>query len=254
MRHALVEAFERASRLDYSIKLRPDHVWLAIVQALAMDLAPILRPSDADAPAEDWLSTSFECGDVLPRDRKLLAAAQNAFSTTDRDSLAACRVCLLSGARHRFDPITFRVPCIVLEGTDEDWASIQEKLRTIEKSSLACRKRAGAIRGVASALAVAKRGERRDARVLIARLLYELSRCAAGEDASYGESSVFAEANGKRSQITGGFIGVDVRDDERSVEPIVRWRAGAPEPSLEFFPSVDEADRQSRRHNFCFCL
>lgn len=255
MRHALIEAFEQASRLEYELKLRPDHAWIAIVQALAIDLRSIVRMrADAPIQTEDWLADAFENTVVQPHDRKLLAVAQNAFSTTDRDSLFACRVCLLSGARHMFDPLSFSIPSVALEGTVEDWASILEKLRSIEKSSISRPRRASAIREAAAALYAAKRGDRRDARVPCARLFYELSRCQADDAPSKGESSIFADVNGKRTQIIGGFLGIDVNDAERSVSPVVAWRAGAPEPMLDFFPSVDDEEKPTSNRFLCFCL
>lgn len=248
-RNAFAEAFARASTFNLTLVLKPDHLWTAIVRRLCLsdcETATLMRSRLESLEEASTLrrafSDAFERIAIEPADKKWCAVMQNSFSTSDASSLASGRIALMA-TNDDDDATDFDDRCdvrsVMLEGTIEDWESIEHRLRYLEKTKAFEDRLIFRMRKIAISFVATRQGK--DARAFWSRSERSMG-CLFSTD---GVSRMICDTSVGRIEFSSGFLGTI--EDENTVAPMLAWYATPFETrqSLEFFPSVEVEKKPS---------
>ena len=156
----LLNGFYTAHNNHYPIRIKPDDIWLLIVQGFSNHVnanAEELRQLFVDFNGKKELVVKYPLSSIEEVDRKILENFSEQineqmtsylgkelidvltpnFSTTTYDSTIVCKISIMGAFKKYFDYTMFLCGCglpyIILEGTAEDYKKIIEKAKKLKK-------------------------------------------------------------------------------------------------------------------------
>ena len=156
----LLNGFYTAHTNHYPIRIKPDDIWLLIVQAFSNHVnanAEKLRHYFVNFDGKQKLKVIYQLSDIKQVDRKtlenfseqineqmkqylgekLLDILTPNFSTSNYDSKIVCKISIMGAFKKYFDYRMFLVGCgipyIILEGTAQDYKEIISKANELKK-------------------------------------------------------------------------------------------------------------------------
>ena len=156
----LLNGFYTAHTNHYPIRIKPDDIWLLIVQAFSNHInanSEELRQYFVDFDGKETLQVIYELSSIEQVDRKvlenfseqineqmikylgkeLLDTLTPNFSTTTYDSSIVCKVSIMGAFKKYFHYEQIMcgcgIPYIILEGTADDYKKILSKAQSLKK-------------------------------------------------------------------------------------------------------------------------
>jgi hypothetical protein len=156
----LLNGFYTAHTNHYPIRIKPDDIWLLIVQAFSNHVnanAEKLRHYFVNFDGKQKLKVIYELSDIKQVDRKtlenfseqineqmkkylgekLLDILTPNFSTSNYDSKIVCKISIMGAFKkyfaYRMHLIGCGIPYIILEGTAKDYKKIKSKAKKLSK-------------------------------------------------------------------------------------------------------------------------
>lgn len=156
----ILNGFYLAHSNHYPIRIKPDHIWLLIIQAFSNHVnanAEYLRRLFVNFDGKKTLSVNYPLSSVDQVDKKILANFSEQindqmkkylgvalletltpnFTTTDDNSLLVCKISMMGAFKKYFKYERHLcgcgIPYIILEGTAEDYEKIIEKAKKLEE-------------------------------------------------------------------------------------------------------------------------
>ena len=156
----LLNGFYTAHTNHYPIRIRPDDIWLLIVQAFSNHVnanSEELREYFVDFDGKKKLSVEYNLSDIKQVNRKVLENFSEQinekmkkylgdklvdiltpnFSTTNYDSKIVCKISIMGAFKKYFDYHMMLCGCgfpyIILEGTAQDYKEIISKAKELKK-------------------------------------------------------------------------------------------------------------------------
>ena len=156
----ILNGFYLAHSNHYPIRIKPDHIWLLIVQAFSNHVnvnAEKLRSLFVDFDGKKTLTVEYPLSSITQVDKNILENFSEQineqmkkflgnevvetltpnFTTTDYDSTIICKISIMGAFKKYFnyemDLCGCGIPYIILEGTAEDYEKIIEKAKKLEK-------------------------------------------------------------------------------------------------------------------------
>ena len=156
----VLNGFYTAHTNHYPIRIKPDDIWLLIVQAFSHHVninSEELREMFVNFSGKKELIVSYPLNTIDEVDSKiledfsvqineqmkkflgdnLLNTLTPNFTTTNKDSLIICKISIMGAFKKYFDYTMFEcgcgVPYLILEGTVDDYKKIKEKVNELKK-------------------------------------------------------------------------------------------------------------------------
>ena len=156
----VLNGFYTAHTNHYPIRIKPDDIWLLIVQAFSNHVnanAEELRPLFVNFDGKKTLQVEYPLSDIKEVNRKILEDFSEQinkqmieylgeelidtltpnFSTTNYDSTIVCKISIMGAFKKYFDYEMMLcgcgIPYIILEGTSEDYRKIISKANELKK-------------------------------------------------------------------------------------------------------------------------
>ena len=156
----LLNGFYTAHTNHYPIRIKPDDIWLLIVQAFSNHVntnSEELRPYFVDFDGKKTLEVFYAINGIEKVNRKVLEDFSEQideqminylgkemldtltpnFSTTTYDSSIVCKISIMGSFKKYFDYDMFCIECgipyIILEGTADDYKKILSKAENLKK-------------------------------------------------------------------------------------------------------------------------
>ena len=156
----MLNGFYTAHCNHYPIIIKPDDIWLLIVQAFSHHVninSESLRNMFVDFSGKKELSVDYPLSDIKEVNKqvledfskqtnnkmkeflgeKLMDILTPNYSTTDYDSLIICKISIIGSFKKYFDYTMSScgcgVPYLILEGTAEDYEKIKSKSQYLSK-------------------------------------------------------------------------------------------------------------------------
>jgi len=156
----VLNGFYLAHSNHYPIRIKPDHIWLLIIQAFSNHVnvnAEILRDLFVDFDGKETLKVNYPLSSIEQVDKKILENFSEQinsqmekflgkevletltpnFTTTDYNSTIICKISIMGAFKKYFKYEMHLcgcgVPYIILEGTAEDYEKIITKAKKLEK-------------------------------------------------------------------------------------------------------------------------
>lgn len=156
----VLQGFYLAHSNHYPIRIKPDHIWLLIVQAFSNHVnanAEELRSQFVNFDGKKTLKVNYPLSSIAQVDKKVLenfSEQINAqmkdylgdeiletltpnFTTTDYNSTVVCKISIMGAFKKYFKYEMHLcgcgIPYIILEGTAEDYEKIIAKAKKLEK-------------------------------------------------------------------------------------------------------------------------
>ena len=156
----VLNGFYLAHSNHYPIRIKPDHIWLLIIQAFSNHVnvnAEILRDLFVDFDGKETLKVNYPLSSIEQVDKKILENFSEQinsqmekflgkevietltpnFTTTDYNSTIICKISIMGAFKKYFKYEMHLcgcgVPYIILEGTAEDYEKIIAKAKKLEK-------------------------------------------------------------------------------------------------------------------------
>ncbi len=160
----VLNGFYLAHSNHYPIRIKPDHIWLLIIQAFSNHVnvnAEILRDLFVDFDGKETLKVNYPLSSIEQVDKKILENFSEQinsqmeeflgeevietltpnFTTTDYNSTIICKISIMGAFKKYFKYEMHLcgcgVPYIILEGTAEDYEKIIAKAKKLEKYDFA---------------------------------------------------------------------------------------------------------------------
>jgi len=156
----VLNGFYLAHSNHYPIRIKPDHIWLLIVQAFSNHVnanSEALRNQFVNFEGKKTLKINYPLSSISQVDKKVLEDFSEQinvqmkeyignevletltpnFTTTDYDSTIVCKISIMGAFKKYFKYEMHLcgcgIPYIILEGTAEDYEKIIEKSKKLEK-------------------------------------------------------------------------------------------------------------------------
>ena len=156
----VLNGFYLAHSNHYPIRIKPDHIWLLIVQAFSNHVnanSESLRSQFVNFEGKKTLKVNYPLSSITQVDKKVLEDFSKQineqmknylgdevletltpnFTTTDYDSTIVCKISIMGTFKKYFKYEMHLcgcgIPYIILEGTAEDYEKILEKTKKLEK-------------------------------------------------------------------------------------------------------------------------
>jgi len=156
----VLNGFYLAHSNHYPIRIKPDHIWLLIVQAFSNHVnanSEALRNQFVNFEGKKTLKVNYPLSSISQVDKKVLENFSEQinvqmkeylgnevletltpnFTTTDYDSTIVCKISIMGAFKKYFKYEMHLcgcgIPYIILEGTAEDYEKIIEKSKKLEK-------------------------------------------------------------------------------------------------------------------------
>ena len=156
----VLNGFYLAHSNHYPIRIKPDHIWLLIVQAFSNHVnvnSEELRSHFVNFEGKKTLIVNYPLSSITQVERKVLENFSEQindqmknylgdevletltpnFTTTDYDSTIVCKISIMGAFKKYFKYEMHLcgcgIPYIILEGTAEDYEKILEKAKKLEK-------------------------------------------------------------------------------------------------------------------------
>ena len=156
----VLDGFYLAHSNHYPIRIKPDHIWLLIVQAFSNHVnanAEQLRTFFVNFSGQKTLTVNFNLSDISQvgkKDLESFAEQINVqikeyigdevidtltpnFTTTDNNSTIICKISIMGAFKKYFNYEMHLcgcgIPYVILEGTAEDYEKILEKTKKLRK-------------------------------------------------------------------------------------------------------------------------
>ena len=156
----VLNGFYLAHSNHYPIRIKPDHIWLLIVQAFSNHVnvnSESLRSQFVNFEGKKTLKVNYPLSSITQVDKKVLEDFSKQineqmknylgdevletltpnFTTTDYDSTIVCKISIMGAFKKYFKYEMHLcgcgIPYIILEGTAEDYEKILEKTKKLEK-------------------------------------------------------------------------------------------------------------------------
>ena len=156
----VLQGFYLAHSNHYPIRIKPDHIWLLIVQAFSNHVnanAEELRSQFVNFDGKKTLKVNYPLSSIAQVDKKVLenfSEQINAqmkdylgdeiletltpnFTTTDYNSTVVCKISIMGAFKkyfkYKMHLCGCGIPYIILEGTAEDYEKIIAKAKKLEK-------------------------------------------------------------------------------------------------------------------------
>ena len=156
----VLNGFYTAHTNHYPIRIKPDDIWLLIVQAFSHHVninSEALRNMFVNFSGKKELIVKYPLNTIQDVDSKVLEdfsiqineqmkkyLGENLlniltpnFTTTNKDSLIVCKISIMGAFKKYFDYTLFEcgcgVPYLILEGTADDYKKIKEKANELKK-------------------------------------------------------------------------------------------------------------------------
>ena len=156
----VLNGFYLAHSNHYPIRIKPDHIWLLIVQAFSNHVnanAEELRNLFVNFSGQKTLAVNYPLSDISQVGKKdlesfseqineqikeyigdeLIDTLTPNFTTTDHDSTIICKISIMGAFKKYFKYEMHLcgcgVPYVILEGTDEDFEKILKKAEKLRK-------------------------------------------------------------------------------------------------------------------------
>jgi len=156
----MLNGFYTAHCNHYPIRIKPDDIWILIVQAFSHHVninSESLRNMFVDFSGKKELVVNYPISDISEVDKKVLEIFSEQinkqmkeylgeellniltpdYSTTDYDSLIVCKISIMGAFKKYFDYTLGMcgcgVPYLILEGTADDYKKIKSKAQYLSK-------------------------------------------------------------------------------------------------------------------------